>query len=776
MTLEILVLFVLLLGMVYLFMTERIPLDLTAFLGLVALTLTGYIGAGEAFMGFASPAVITMLSVFIVGAGLLHTGVADAIATRTHSLVGNREVPLIVVLMLVAGGLSAFMPNIAATAVLMPAVASLSRRAGLSASRVFMPLAFATGLGGTMTLVGRPCNILASTMLEERGLEPFSLFEFTPPGIVLLVAGLLYMVTLGRKLLPVRARAERGAPSKDLAEVYELREHIFSIRIPEDSDLKDVTLSESRLAPALGVQVVSILRRGRERIIPEADTVLRSGDVLLIEGAMSDLKELLSIQGARVQQTRAEELPHLGKGVGGIRAGLAETSSVVGQSLRDVRFRERFGVVVVAIRRGDRLILEQLGRQVLRKDDEVLALGARPQLEALSSNPDFVVHDIGFSAVKDLENNLFLIRIPDGSSLDGRTVRASRLGELMGLTVAGLVREGQTRLAILPEEVLRSGDNLVVVGRPWRVLSLLKVGDVHFDTGVGPLVADTEEVGIAEAAVAPRSAVAGRTLEDLSFRDRYGLQVLALWREGKVMHRDLARQVLRFGDALLLQGDWDKVRRLAGDPDFLVLSETPRVRRKTRRAPVALGGLALMIALVVSGFQPIHVAAFTAASLVLLGGALSMEEAYRTIEWRAIFLVAATLPIGVALERTGATLLLAGTVTDLAGPFGPALVLAVLVIVTSLLSQSLDSAPAVVLMAPVVIEVASRLGTDPRSMMMGVALAASAGFMTPFSHKPNLLVMAAGGYRVLDYVRVGTPLTVLFILILVVLVPILFPF
>ncbi|MDH3216213.1 MAG: SLC13 family permease, partial [Candidatus Krumholzibacteria bacterium] len=221
---------------------------------------------------------------------------------------------------------------------------------------------------------------------------------------------------------------------------------------------------------------------------------------------------------------------------------------------------------------------------------------------------------------------------------------------------------------------------------------------------------------------------------------------------------------------------WEKIRRLAADPDFVVLSRTAAAPRRTRRAPVALAGLLLMVGMVVSGFQPIHVAAFTAASLVILFGALNMQEAYRAIEWRVIFLVAAVLPVGIAMERTGAAHLLADGVAGIAGPFGFYAVLAALIGLSSLLSQGLDGAPAVVLLTPVAMQTASDLGLSTYTVMMGVSLAASAAFMTPFSHKASLLVMGAGGYRAMDYVRVGTPLTIVILLLLVFLVPLFFPF
>ena len=207
----------------------------------------------------------------------------------------------------------------------------------------------------------------------------------------------------------------------------------------------------------------------------------------------------------------------------------------------------------------------------------------------------------------------------------------------------------------------------------------------------------------------------------------------------------------------------------------MVLSATAAEPRRTKKAPLALLGLLIMVAMVVTGFQPIHVAAFVAATFVVLTGAITMEEAYRGVEWRAVFLVAAILPVGLAMERTGAAALLSQTVTDVAGPLGPYAVLAGLFCLSSLLSQCLDGAPSVVLLTPVALGTAEQLGLSPYPIMMGISLAASAAFMTPFSHKANLIVMGAGGYRVSDFLRAGTPLTIVVLAMLVILVPIFFP-
>lgn len=776
MTFEIGFLFALIVVMVYLFLTEKLPVDLTAFLGLSILIVGGYLTPAEAFTGFASPAVITMLSVFVVGAALLETGVADIIGGRIHTIVGGSETRLILVLMLVAGVLSAFMNNIAATAVLMPAVASIAARAKIAPSRLFMPLAFGAILGGTTTLVGTPPNILAAQMLEERGLEPFQLFDFTPIGLALLLVGTIFMLTIGRKMLPDRGHRGPAAEGRDLAQVYQLQERLFSIRIPDPSPLDGLTIAETRLGSTLGVKVVAILRQGKRRLAPPSDSVLRAGDLLFVDGSATDLQELLRMQELEIRQTELSQIPTVMRGASGIRFRLTEEALLTGRTLRDLRFRDRFGLMIVAIERQDEVRRDELRKLILLPGDEIYALGATEKVEEFAQRPNIEVIETGLRAVRHLLDQLHLLSIPEGSPLVGATIVSSRLGELAGITVAGLVRGGETRLAISADEVLEAGDQLLIGAAPWRLKSIEEFGAIELDTEQVETPLESERVGMVEATFAPRSTLVGRTLADLDFQDRYGLVALAIWRGGRPIQTDLADRPLEFGDALLLYGPRDKIRRLAADPDFVVLSQEDQAVRRTSKAKWAFACLGLMIGLVAGGIFPIHAAAFIAASLVILSGAITMPEVYRAIEWKAIFLVAAVLPVGLAMERTGAALLMANTVATVAGPIGNYATLAALIVLASMLSQGLDGAPAVVLLAPVVIQTAEGLGISPYPLMMGVSLAASAAFMTPFSHKANLLVMGAGGYRSIDYLKVGTPLTIVLVALMVLLVPIFFPF
>ena len=775
MTPEIGFLFAIIAVMIYFFLTEKLPVELTAFTGLAILALSGYVEPNEAFQGFASPAVITMLSVFFVSAALLRTGVADSAAGAIHNLVGPREKLLIVVLMLVTGLLSAFMNNVAATAVLMPAVASLAKQVGIAPSRLFMPLAFGAILGGTTTLVGTPANLLTAQVMGAHGVEPFKLFDFAPFGIVLLAAGVLYMLTIGQWLLPDRGTGSTMVTPGDLPKIYRLRERLFSIRVPQGSPMDGITLREARIGTALGVNVVAIVREGEKQLAPPPEFMIRAEDHLLVEGRFSDVEHLMSVQGLELGYSNQVDLREASGIFTGVVIRVSENSDIVGKTVQALRVRERYGVLVAAIWRGGEITHDRPGGLPLHVGDEVLFVGQREQIDQVAASLQTDVIEIGPSAVGRLEGIGFELKINAGSTMAGKSLRESRMGELVGLTVLGVLRSGKL-ITIGLDDIFEVGDRLLVTGEPARVASLMGVGNVELEGEASETEIESESVRVVEAVVAPRSAIAGHTLEELNFREHYNLQVLAIWREGEPVHEGLADIRLRIGDALLLQGRAAKIELLGPNPDFLMLTPGLEEVRRTKKAPFALAGLGMMVLFVVGGYFPIQVAAFAAAVFVVLTGALTMQEAYRAIEWRAIFLVAAVLPVGVAMERSGAAALMANGIVDSVGSIGPFAVLVSLLVLSSALSQGLDGAPTVVLLAPVVFLAAEQLSISPRPLMMGVGLAASAAFLTPFSHKANLLVMSAGGYRVGDFTRVGSALTIIVLGLLALMIPWLLPF
>jgi di/tricarboxylate transporter len=591
------------LGMtVVFFITEWLRVDVVALLVLLSLILTGLITPTEAFSGFSSPAVITVWAIFIVSGGLLHTGVANLVAQRLLSMAGSGQVRLMVLLMVTVGLLSGVMNNVGATAVLLPAVVSLSGQIGANPSRLLLPLAYASLLGGMTTLIGTPPNILVSDSLRMAGLEPFSLLEFAPVGLAALAVGVGFMALIGRRLVPDRSPSERLAgminSDAEFVEQYRLGERLYRARIPAGSPLIGKTLADSGLRPNFELSVIGLERRGRTLLAPGSETVLRRGDMLLVEG-MAD-----------------------------------------------------------------------------------------------------------------------------------HVVWAQETGQI----------------------------------------------DVQPEVGVDDRDLQSGVIGVVEVLLAPHSRVVGKTLSELLFREKYNLTVLAILRDGRPRRTGLVDMSLRFGDTLLVQGPRDKIRILQREPDYVVLGlsdEAPMMRVK--KAPVALGLLLVMLVPVLLGWLPIMATALLAGLMMVVTGCLTMDEAYQSIEWKAVFLVAGTLPLGIAMENTGAARYLADLMVDLIGGLGPLPLLAGFYILTNLLTQIMSNAASAVIIAPIAIGAAQRVGSDPHALLMAVAVAASAGFLTPVAHQANVLVMGPGGYRFSDYFKVGLPLNILVFLVVVALVPLIWP-
>jgi di/tricarboxylate transporter len=278
-----------------------------------------------------------------------------------------------------------------------------------------------------------------------------------------------------------------------------------------------------------------------------------------------------------------------------------------------------------------------------------------------------------------------------------------------------------------------------------------------------------------EAMLAPHSGLFGKTLRQLNFREKYNLNVLAIWREGKAYRSDLAGMALRLGDALLLYGSRRKLGILGREPDFLVLTEAAQEVPRIEKAPVALVVVGGVLLPVVMGWLPIYIAAVIGAACMVLTRCLSMEEAYRAIEWKGVFLIAGMLPLGSALDASGAARYLAEGVVALAGPLGPLAVAGGLMGLTFLATCFIPTAALVVLMVPIVLTTAADLQASPHALMMAMALAASASFMTPIAHPANVMVMGPGGYRFVDYLKVGLSLTLVVAATVLLVLPIFWP-
>jgi di/tricarboxylate transporter len=587
---------------IFLFIADWIRVDVVALLVLLGLILTGLITPTEAFEGFSSPAVITVWAIFIVSGGLFYTGVANRLGDRLLKVAGTRPPRLIGLLMATVGVMSGVMNNVGATAVLMPAVVSMSRKARLRASQLLMPLAFGSLLGGMMTLIGTPPNILASDALRTAGLEPFSLLDFAPIGVPALILGVVFTALVGRRLLPERPTAERfGAalgPDEELVDLYRLGERLFRARVPAGSPLIGQTLINCGLREDFELSVVGLRRQGKTALSPDKDTELQQDDILLVEGMVDHL-------------------------------AWAEATG---------------------------------------------------------------------------------------------------------------------RLDVQPEVGINDGD------------------------------LQSEVVGIAEVILSPHSRLVGKTLADIQFREKYQVSVLAILRDGRPRRTALVELPLRFGDTLLVQGPRQYLRILQREPDFVVLGDleaAPAIRVK--KAPLAVGLMLVMLVPVIVGWLPIAASALLAGILMVITGCLTMDEAYASIEWKAVFLVAGTLPLGIAMEKTGTAAFLAGLMVDAVGGYGPLALLAGFYVLTNLLTQFMSNAASTVLIAPIAIQAAQQIGSDPHALLMAVAVAASAGFLTPVAHQSNVLVMGPGGYRFSDYFKVGLPLNLLTFAVTLLIVPLVWP-
>ncbi|MCI0891928.1 MAG: SLC13 family permease [Chloroflexi bacterium] len=591
MTPEIALTLLIILGALILFATEKLRVDVVALLVLISVGVLGLIPAKELFSGFSNSAVITVWAVYMVSGGLFKTGVANAMGTAILKIAGNTESRLIATIMLTVGVLSAFMNNVGATAMLLPAVVGISRVTKVAVSKLLIPLAFASLLGGAMTLIGTPANILATGILAERGLPTFGFFEFAPMGIVVLVTGVLYMVLIGRRLLPVR----EGALGRE--EVYNIRDYVTEVRVSPESSLIGKTLLESRLGQDFDLTVLALQRENGKQPRLRRDIVIQIGDLLIVESSASDL------------------------------------------------------------------------------------MAARQSL--------------------------------------GLTVEAEQKFDL----------------------------------------GSLERGDVQ----------------LIEATLAPRSHIVGRSLRDVRFRDRYGFTALAISRQGEVITERLRDVPLKFGDALLLQGPPRRVKQLQEGENFLVLEpiETEQFRRK--KAPIAVAALVLAIGLAIFAGMAISLAMVIAAVIMILAGALRIEEAYESVDWRTVFLVAGMLPLGLAMELTGTARLLADVILEVFEPYGARAALAGIYLLAALITQPMSNAAAIVLIVPIALDTADGLDANYKTFTMAVVIGAATSFLSPVGHKANVLVFGPGGYKFTDYARVGAILTVLLLIVSMIFLPIFWP-
>jgi len=768
---------------VMLFVTERLRVDLVALLVLVSLTLTDLVTPVEALSGFSNSAVVTVWAMFILSGGLSRTGVAHLVGRQVLRLAGQSEVRLVAVMMLTAGIMSSFMNNIGVVALLLPVVMDIARRTGRPPSKLLIPLAFSALLGGLTTLIGTPPNILVSDALRDYGLRPFQLFDYTPVGLMVMLAGVAFMTLVGRHLLPARNLVKESPAQTltDLRQFYDLRERLFVMRLPADSVLAGKALAESRLGSALGLNVIAIIRDGQAQLAPDPDAVLQSGDRLLVGGRLNQLDELRGWRHLVLEDDSLAVERLISTEISVAEVQLSPHSSLVGQTLSQSDFRRRFGVNVLAILRGGVPRRTNLQDMLLQQGDTLLIQGPEAWLEVLQDAPDFdlfrPVPDTEVTEIYHLRERSIVVRIPEDSIWVGKTLAESRLDDAFDLRVLAIVRNDTNHLMPDPTEQLMAGDTLLVAGKPEDLFMLRGLQDLEIVRQEPPDLHDleSERVGLIEVVLSPHTTLVGKTLRQLHFREKYGLSVLAIWREGRAYRSNLRDMALRFGDALLLYGLREKLKVLGSEPDFLVLTEAVQEVPRLSKAPLAALVMGSVLLPVVLGWLPISIAAVVGATLMVLTGCLTMEEAYRFVEWQAVFLIAGMLPLGIAMQKSGAAHFLAEGMISTIGELGPLAVMAGLSILTALAAQIIPTAAVAVLMSPIALNTALDLGLSPYALMMAVALSASASFMSPVAHPANLLIMGPGGYRFTDYTKVGLPLTLVALMVVMLVLPLVWP-
>ncbi|WP_303720316.1 SLC13 family permease [Malonomonas rubra] len=576
---------------ILLFATGWIRMDLVSLLILLSLPLFNVIPAEQAFIAFSNPAVITVAAMFIISAAIANTGVTAHLGRWLFSFAEKSEAKLVLAIMSLTAVASAFINNIGAAAVLLPMVTGIAKKAEIAASRLLMPLAFGSLIGGVCTLIGTPPNILINELMLEYSGQQFNMFDFTPLGVVVVIISICYMMLIGRRLLP-------DNPSASVQQMSQLKAYVSEIRLSEEATYIGKTLQETGFSSDFQLKVRSLMREQLKITSPRSSLVLRAGDILFLEGKPEQLLKLKGVKGIEVVPGTAQ--------------------------------------VIAA------------------------------------------------------ENK--------------------------------------------------------------------------------------EENQVAEVALTPTNELVGKTLREVHFRDTHGLNVLAIWRRGEPVVKRVDHVVLKFGDMLLIEGPESKILHLADKHDFLLLGGIKPEPYLPDKAPLAIIIMVTVILSVTAGLLPIMHASALGAVAMILSGCIKLSDAYESINWPVIMLIAGTLPLGTAMETSGASSFLAAHLTDMAGPYGPWITLGVLFLITMLLTCIMSNAATAVLLAPIAYDLSQHFGVNPQPFFMAVALAASTCFMTPVSHQSNALVIGPGGYQFSDYLKVGTPLNILVWLLASLAIPFVFPF
>ncbi len=603
MTGEQLIVFGVLAATLVLFVWNRWRYDLVALAALLACALTGVVPAEEVFAGLGHPAVISVAAVLVLSRGLLNAGVVDSVARRLMQ-VGERPWAHVAALTGIVALSSGFMNNVGALALFMPVAIWMSRQSGRSPSYLLMPLAFGSLLGGTLTLIGTPPNLIIAGYRAEAGEAPFGMFAFLPVGAAVTVAGVLFIALLGWRLVPRRQEQEGNG------DLFEISAYLTEVRVPEGCKYAGRTLHAliGAVQDEADVQVIALIRGDERQRMPSTYEVLREGDILLVEADSDSLKALLDVTGVELAA--------------------------------DVEEQENKA-----------------------RDEQEAAEQAVEQEKA--------------------EKN-----------------HKSRHGELT----------------------------------------------------------------LAEAIVSPGSMLVGTSASGLDLRERHGVNVLAVARQGQRLRQRLGEIRFAAGDILLLQAREDALQSSLNSLGCLPLASRGLSITTPRNVMLASAIFAITLASIAFGLLPAATALVTGALVMILVGLIPLGRIYESIDMPVIVLVAAMLPVGQALETTGGSQLIADALLELGQSLPAAATLALLMVAVMLISNVVNNAAAAVLAAPVAISLARGMDASVDPFLIAVAIGASCAFLTPIGHQSNTLVMAPGGYRFGDYWRLGLPLSILVVL------------
>lgn len=570
---------------------EVLPSDIVALGALVLVAITGLITPAEAFQSFANEAPITVASMFILSYALQRTGVIEDLGVKLRLMPKMGEAKLIASLMVLVAGVSAFLNNTPVVVALMPLVLGLAKYHEVSASKLLIPLSFGAIFGGTCTLIGTSTNLAVSGLIREKYGVTIGLFDITLPGLVLATVGILYMVFIGRRLLPERE------PLSTLVDDLSGRLYYAEVEVSQASGLDGISVSESKLAAQRGVTIQEVRRKGETLAGNSRHPVLEIGDRILVS---CPLQSLLKLQADR------------------------------------------------------KLVIHNAKHAKETTDDE------------------------------------------------------------------------------------------------------------------GPRVV--------ELVVTNHSALAGQSISDVRFQERSGAEVLAVHRSGEQLRGKLGAMRLRFGDTLLVRVPEAALLGLREGRDVLVLSDLPVLSPRRNKKWIVLTTFGLMIGLAAANVYPISLLAVTAVLILVMTRCIQVGEMYEAIDWRIVTMIIGMIALGTAVDRTGAAAWLAGAAVGVIGDVHPLIILAVIYLITTTLTEMISNSAVAILMTPIAMETATAYQLDPLPFFVAIMFAASASFATPIGYQTNTLVYGAGGYTFRDFMRVGVPLNLLFWVVASVIISFVYPF